>query len=186
MHLARQSAHANALAHITRGAQPLPDVLRLPILTGVASLMAEIEWSPQAGVLCGQLATALGDVLAEFDIDRPTTIAAALMQDPAGRDWLLSWSAVVQIARVMLLTAPRGDQTMYNIASLCNLALERLISAVRGRLQQVHDPSSIQHATSPLGYALTLYTDAARQLNEALGVVVFTEPPPLGGGAGMP
>jgi hypothetical protein len=185
LELAHSSSHADALAYISHGTQPLPDVLRLPILTGVASLMVHLENSPEAEDLCRQLAAALSDVLAEIDVNHPGTIAATLVLDPTGRQTLISWSIVVQIARVLLLETPRSEQIMH-IAVLCNLGLERLVSVVRMRLPQVSDYSQVLYVTSRFGYALTLYTDAARRLNEELGIVAFVEPPSLGIGVDAP
>ncbi len=183
--MAHASPHAEDLAYISHAAQPLPDVLRLPVVTGVAGLMAHLEISPAAEGLCRQVAAALDEVLAELDSGRPTSLALTLVLDPSGRRTLRSWTIVVQAARLLLLSSPRSAQIMH-IAMLCNLGLGLLVSLVRERSQQMPDREHAQRVTSPFGYGLTLYTDAARRLNEELGVVAFVEAPSLGIGVDAP
>jgi hypothetical protein len=179
--MAHGSSYADDLAYISHAAQPLPEVLRLPVVTGVAGLMAHLEISPALDGLCRQLAEALDGLLTELDLGRPASVAAVLALDPSQRSTLLSWTMVVHTARLLLLSSPRSAQIMH-IAMLCNIGLAFLVLLVRVHSQQIPDPAQAPQVTSPLGYGLTVYTDAARRLNEALGVVAFVDPPLLGAG----
>lgn len=179
--LAGASSYADELAFISHAAGPLPDVLKLPVVAGVAGLMTHLEISPALDGLCRQLAEALDGLLNELDLDRSASVAAVLALAPSQRSTLLSWTMVVQSARLLLLSSPRSAQIMH-IGMLCNMGLAVLVHLLRGRLQQLPDPAQAPQVTSPLGYGLTVYTDAARRLNEALGVVAFADPPQLGAG----
>jgi hypothetical protein len=183
--LAHASSYADDLAYISHAAQPLPDVLRLPVVAGVASLMGHLEISPELDGLCRQVAAALDGLLAELDLDRPAAAAAMLELDPPARQTVTSWTGVVQCARSLLISRPRSAQIMH-IAMLCNQGLMLLVLLVRERLQQMPDPARTRRAMSPFGYGLTLYTDAARRLNDGLGIVAFVEPPTLGAGVDAP
>jgi hypothetical protein len=183
--LAHASSYADDLAYISHAAQPLPDVLRLPVIAGVAGLMAHLEISPEVDGLCQQLAAALDGLLVELDLGRPAAAAAMLALDPPARQTMSSWTAAMQAARLLLISRPRSTQIIH-IAMLCNLGLSLLVSLVRERLQQMPDPERTRRAMSPFGYGLTLYTDAARRLNDGLGIVAFVEPPTLGAGADAP
>lgn len=182
--MAHASSYADELAYISHATQPLPDVLRLPVVTGVVGLMAHLEISPAAEGLCRQLAAALDGLLAELDFGRSTSLASTLALSPPERQALLSWAGVVQAARLLLSSSPRSAQIMH-IAMLCNLGLNHLVSLVREGLQLVSDPAHVRRA-SPFGYGLTLYTDATRRLNEELGVVAFVEAPSLRIGVDAP
>lgn len=183
--MAHASSYADDLAYISHAAEPLPDVLRFPVVTGVAGLMGHLEISPETDGLCRQLAAALNGLLAELDRTNGMSLALTLALDPSGHDTLGVWTGVVHAARSLLLSSPRSAQIMH-IALLCNLGLSYLVFLVREGLQQRPDREYAQREASPFGYGLTLYTDAARRLNEELGVVAFVEPPSLRIGVDAP
>lgn len=172
--MARESSHRDSLQQIISGAELLANRERFSVITGTATLMSWIEWSPRGATLCQNLARALGMVLAELNHDRPGTIAAATVFDLDSRGRLTQWCAAGKVAQLMLSGTPPFDQVEM-LGRLCNLVMAALHELLRGliREQRSHDLAAPQ---IEFLHALRRYADAAKQLDRAVGAVWFEEP----------
>lgn len=175
--MARGSTRADVLKMITDSIHFLPDPLRMRAAVGIALLMRELEWSPHSDALRVQFVSALSNVLVELDLQRPATIGSALFITPVERRTITAWTTVLHQVRMMLTLGPRAEHTV-QIAGLCNLGLINVLELLRKVVKDLPDKQYLQNphienTWVSFQYALTRYTDAARQLNDALGAALF-------------
>ena len=172
--LASRSERANILKTIVRLGKVLPEGERYRLAAAVTRILAPIEWPPEWAAKRLDFVAALDTLVEETNPEEDSSFFALCS---AGRnEELQRVTHLVLFAARDLLRRPCRRDELRTVALLCNTGLSQVLKSYRRSAKRIAAggmPGSVVDAHTRCRQALAAYAEAASDLNEAAGVVLF-------------
>jgi hypothetical protein len=174
--LAARSDHALALEYLVQLGQRLPVRDRTAIALAVTHLLAPAEWPRAWDAPRSKLVSALDELLMETDSLAPGSLfrAPGASSPHLGDATTMAFCHALLVLCRDLLRVPCARAEVRYVARLCNMAIRVYEYTYRIALE-MEDVALDELKATRLRYAIAYqkYAQAARELNDACGVVLF-------------